>query len=417
MHEISASDLSSGYVGQAGKMTRDHLQKSRGGVLFIDEAYQLKPARGGSYMTEAVDELVKCLTSPEFQGKLIVVLAGYQKDMEDMLATNPGLKSRFAETLQFQDLDAKAVVELFSAKMTALKLPVSSSDTKDLLPLAERLVACGFGNGRDVETWAKMAYQELSLKAGRLRSSGHVGAGSGKAKQSTQDVKVFLSIAEVRVSLDRMLQQRAQVNGTRESQIQPFGKYPSSTFVNNTELAAKAEAQHTQPRQMKNLKSADGIAVAAPVTDASTAFLDLEQNIEEAVDKDVSSSQGLNPFQSVDSKALKLLQDFLQQQGLNTERGADSLVSLDESNAVWKGMLTRMQEELGCTLQFAQEQLASWRKAQLDVRREMEREKERQLTKGASMKAIWRCGVCGRADKPFIVCWVAPYIVRYEKVI
>ena len=187
--------------------------------------------------------------------------------------------------------------------------------------------------------------------------------------------------------------------------------------MNNTELAAKAEAQHTQPRQMKNLKSADGIAVAAPVTDASTAFLDLEQNIEEAVDKDVSSSQGLNPFQSVDSKALKLLQDFLQQQGLNTERGADSLVSLDESNAVWKGMLTRMQEELGCTLQFAQEQLARWRKAQLDVRREMEREKERQLTKGASMKAIWRCGVCGRADKPFIVCWVAPYIVRYEKVI
>ena len=169
-------------------------------------------------MTEAVDELVKCLTSPEFQGKLIVVLAGYQKDMEDMLATNPGLKSRFAETLQFQDLDAKAVVELFSAKMTALKLPVSSSDTKDLLPLAERLVACnGFGNGRDVETWAKMAYQELSLKAGRLRSSGNVGAGSGKAKQSIQDVKVFLSIAEVRVSLDRMLQQRAQINGTRES--------------------------------------------------------------------------------------------------------------------------------------------------------------------------------------------------------
>jgi hypothetical protein len=68
--EISASDLVTGFVGQAGGKTLDLLTKARGKVLFIDEAYQLNPQQGGSYMQEVVDELVKCLTSEEFKGKI-----------------------------------------------------------------------------------------------------------------------------------------------------------------------------------------------------------------------------------------------------------------------------------------------------------------------------------------------------------
>ena len=52
------------------------LRKARGGVLFIDEAYQLNPIRGGSYMTEAVDTLVKSLTSKAFEDRILVILAG-----------------------------------------------------------------------------------------------------------------------------------------------------------------------------------------------------------------------------------------------------------------------------------------------------------------------------------------------------
>jgi hypothetical protein len=44
------------------------------------------------------------------------------------------------------------------------------------------------------------------------------------------------------------------------------------------------------------------------------------------------------------------------------------------------------------------------------------REKERRAAEEVTMQAIWRCGVCGRADKPYIACWVAPYIVRYGRV-
>ena len=66
LKEVKASDLVTGYTGQAGKKTREILKESRGSVLFIDEAYQLDPARGGHYMTEAVDELVGALTEEEF---------------------------------------------------------------------------------------------------------------------------------------------------------------------------------------------------------------------------------------------------------------------------------------------------------------------------------------------------------------
>jgi SpoVK/Ycf46/Vps4 family AAA+-type ATPase len=82
MKEIKASDLLTGYVGQAGQKTRELLREARGGVLFIDEAYQLDPQRGGSFMTEAVDELVGALTDEEFKGRLLVILAGYDQDME-----------------------------------------------------------------------------------------------------------------------------------------------------------------------------------------------------------------------------------------------------------------------------------------------------------------------------------------------
>jgi AAA+ superfamily predicted ATPase len=120
LKEAKASDLVTGYTGQAGKKTGEILKESRGGVLFIDEAYQLDPARGGHYMTEAVDELVGALTEDEFKGKILVILAGYDTDMENMLKTNAGLRSRFSERVKFHDFDANATVELLQLELKKL---------------------------------------------------------------------------------------------------------------------------------------------------------------------------------------------------------------------------------------------------------------------------------------------------------
>jgi SpoVK/Ycf46/Vps4 family AAA+-type ATPase len=67
--EVSASDLTTGFVGQAGQKTREMLTKARGKVLFVDEAYQLKPSPSRGFMGEVVDEMVKCLTSEDFIGE------------------------------------------------------------------------------------------------------------------------------------------------------------------------------------------------------------------------------------------------------------------------------------------------------------------------------------------------------------
>lgn len=162
------------------------------------QAYQLDPTRGGVYMTEVVsqcsvsllcyglwisrvvvgwiwrkltgrrsdlaqvDELVKLLTSEEFKDKIIVILAGYGGEMEQMLSTNAGLKSRFAERLNFEDLGPEAVADLFEQRLRKEKLEFPASARAELVVLAQRLAQSdAFGNGRDVDTWCKFTYAQV----------------------------------------------------------------------------------------------------------------------------------------------------------------------------------------------------------------------------------------------------------------
>ena len=81
------------------------MEAARGGVLFIDEAYELGAA--SQYSSEAMTTLLGMLTEDEYaDGGTIVILAGYEDEMDEMLSRNPGLKSRFTERLHFEDWDA-----------------------------------------------------------------------------------------------------------------------------------------------------------------------------------------------------------------------------------------------------------------------------------------------------------------------
>src|SRR5580698_6081405 len=88
--ECSASDLVGQYVGQTGPKTKKLFEKGLGKVLFVDEAYRLSE---GHFAKEAVDELVGILTDETFKSKLVVILAGYDQEMNKLLAVNPGLSS------------------------------------------------------------------------------------------------------------------------------------------------------------------------------------------------------------------------------------------------------------------------------------------------------------------------------------
>lgn len=158
VHECSATDLVGQYVGHTGPKTQKLLEKALGKVLFIDEAYRLCD---GPFAKEAIDELVDCLTKPKFKGKILVVLAGYDDDINRLLSINPGLSSRFPEVIVFRNMKPSACYQLLKQNLHQKGLDTDETVTKDLdqnyiINLFERLSSISsWGNGRDVSTLAQ----------------------------------------------------------------------------------------------------------------------------------------------------------------------------------------------------------------------------------------------------------------------
>ena len=119
--ECSASDLVAEYVGQTAQKTRDVLKKGLGRVLFIDEAYRLCE---GQFAHEAVNELVDSLTKPQFMGKVVVILAGYNDDINRLLRINPGLSSRFPEEVLFENMEPQECLELLRRELNKSNIKV-----------------------------------------------------------------------------------------------------------------------------------------------------------------------------------------------------------------------------------------------------------------------------------------------------
>lgn len=99
--EVERADLVGEYIGHTAQKTREQIRRAMGGILFIDEAYSL--ARGGEkdFGKEAIDTLVKAME--DHKDQLLLILAGYEEEMEGFLNTNPGLRSRFPIHLKFPD--------------------------------------------------------------------------------------------------------------------------------------------------------------------------------------------------------------------------------------------------------------------------------------------------------------------------
>ena len=162
--QVSAAEFSTGYVGQAARHTRGIFEQALGGVLFIDEAYRLhEPGRTG-YMKEVVDEIVNLLTEEKFQGNMVVIFAGYEHDIEEMMSkVNPGLKSRVTQTMLFEAFDATAATELLLLLLKKKGLEVCGTMISTISTYAQQLVnAPCWASGRDVETWAKRIANECA---------------------------------------------------------------------------------------------------------------------------------------------------------------------------------------------------------------------------------------------------------------
>jgi hypothetical protein len=167
----SATDMIGQYVGHTGPKVQKLLEKSMGKVLFIDEAYRLAE---GHFATEAMDELVDCLTKPKFAKKMITILAGYDKDIDRLMSINPGLTSRFPETVIFKHLEPetslelliKVLLDLKKRKKAPLDITVLSPPSPELRESIIQLfvkLSCldSWGNARDVKSLAKTMFGML----------------------------------------------------------------------------------------------------------------------------------------------------------------------------------------------------------------------------------------------------------------
>lgn len=110
--EVSSKDLVAEYVGQTSIKTMNVIEKAKGGVLFIDEAYSLSTKNSdNSYNADAIATLIKAME--DYRDDLVVIFAGYKKEMQDFLDSNSGILSRIGYTLEFEDYSVDELISIF----------------------------------------------------------------------------------------------------------------------------------------------------------------------------------------------------------------------------------------------------------------------------------------------------------------
>ena len=159
-------DLIAGYVGQTTAKVLLKVKEAFDGILFIDEAYALvrnSSLFSASYGQEAIDTLVKAIEDNKH--RLVVILAGYPDEMEVLLRSNPGLRSRFSPPIHFEDFDFNQMHELLLQKLTQDELSMSEEVQEIFLNTLEykkQESPQTFGNARDLLSYYERAKDHLA---------------------------------------------------------------------------------------------------------------------------------------------------------------------------------------------------------------------------------------------------------------
>lgn len=157
--EVDRSGLVGGYVGQTAIKVQEVIQKSLGGILFIDEAYSLTANKGESdYGIEAVDTLLKGME--DHREDLVVIVAGYPDLMNEFLDSNPGLRSRFNKFINFSDYKPEELVDIFKNMCNKSGYCASYECMEYVKKYFEKRYMTrniNFANGRDVRNFFEMA--------------------------------------------------------------------------------------------------------------------------------------------------------------------------------------------------------------------------------------------------------------------
>jgi stage V sporulation protein K len=163
--EVERADLVGEFIGHTAQKTREQVKKALGGILFIDEAYSL--ARGGEkdFGKEAIDTLVKAME--DHKNDFILILAGYEKEMEKFLRTNPGLRSRFPIHLDFPDYSCEELTDIALMMVRERQYQLSAGAVDGLRRYLRRETGGGsvnFSNARLVRNLIERGIRRQALR-------------------------------------------------------------------------------------------------------------------------------------------------------------------------------------------------------------------------------------------------------------
>lgn len=171
--EVDRSQLVSNYVGDTAKLVRAAFDRANGGVLFVDEAYALSNGDNDTFGKEAVDTLMKL--AEDRRGQLVVILAGYTKEMGEFLQLNSGMSSRFNEVINFRDYNAEELTEIFRrfVKKAGKRLDVDAEERAiNFFQKMYMTRTKGFGNAREVRNTFERALKNQSDRILMLQNQG-----------------------------------------------------------------------------------------------------------------------------------------------------------------------------------------------------------------------------------------------------
>jgi hypothetical protein len=173
--ETDRSGLVAEYAGQTGPKTNAKIDEALNGVLFIDEAYTLVDESGqDQYGREAVQTLLKRMEDQRDQ--LVVILAGYPKEMQTMIRSNPGLSSRVGTTMHFDDYPPEALCRIFELIAGKAKYTLPTESRRRLLRGFTFLYISRdqhFGNGRCARNSFERSVRQMANRLAKLSEIDH----------------------------------------------------------------------------------------------------------------------------------------------------------------------------------------------------------------------------------------------------
>lgn len=256
--EVSRKDLVSDHVGGTAKAVAKAVEKAIGGVLFIDEAYQLvegagSGGKGANWGKEALDTLVAEMEN--HRDDLIVIVAGYTEPMKKLIEMNEGLKSRFNVYLDFKDYTRSQFSAILDTMLEDGGYAIEAAARQHILDIVEKQkLSAGnkFANAREVRNAVDQAEAALSE---RLFAEGIIGPGAVKREEAEfKQLISTITFADVMAVNLGGIDKTATANGQTiaDSMLKGIKKEFTATAVNSNEQPPKKDTKKKRTANKAN---------------------------------------------------------------------------------------------------------------------------------------------------------------------